>query len=190
MICKQTTQIKNHVLKFWNIQPFFLSIPKYSCLNTMTDYKLPFASSNTVIWFFLCLRVALAWKNLVPASPNLTHLYVPLCFQYILCCFSNEMSLLDKASLKFHSWIEKSLHSLRISRKYRTNLTFAMFCLRLDNWECQALRTLLKFLNLVEIILTLPTYPVGTFHPCWTFVKNSSCYLKIEPLGTFVEDFN
>ena len=77
---------------------------------------------------FLWKMVACAWKNLVPASPSFTHLIVPLCFEYVLCCFRREISFPEMMLLKLHSDMARSLNSSIVSSKCRTSLMFVYNC--------------------------------------------------------------
>lgn len=107
----------------------------------------PLSVFRLAMTFLLCLIVALAWKNLVQASPRVAHLIAPLYFQYILCCSSSVKSFSIRMHLKFHSSKLRSLYSSIASRSNKVKEMFAMLIFRLERVELQALRAPLRFLK-------------------------------------------
>src|SRR4051812_19078376 len=105
--------------------------------------------------FLLYLSVAIDWKNLEFSSPTLIFLIVHLCFQYMFCSFRISSKCSFTILLKFLLGTVRGLTSSRESNNSITLLQSPIRALTVEILVCQALRALLKDLNLAEILLAL-----------------------------------
>lgn len=109
---------------------------KIAALPWWVEISWPTLLWRVAIVFVLCRNVKFARKNLVPASPHLAHLISPLYFQYIFCYSSKVSSFYERRSLKFHTWIVKSLLSSIKSINCIINLMFLVTMFRLGRLLC------------------------------------------------------
>jgi hypothetical protein len=74
----------------------------WSAFSWWSKIDCPASFSKQVTRIFLYFIVAWAWKIFVLASPRVTHLIWPLCFQYAFYCFKRFWSSDSRMPLKFH----------------------------------------------------------------------------------------